>query len=36
MRGVVFDGNKKVPTVGYFEVEENNGKINFTSGSIKN
>lgn len=36
MRGIVTKGNKKAPTVGYFEVSDQNGRVGFSSGSIKN
>ena len=36
MRGIVKDGNKKAPTVGYFEIQNINGETVFTSGSIDN
>ena len=35
MRGIVNDGEKDVPTVGYFEITNKNGKSEFSSGSIK-
>ena len=35
MRGVVKIGNKKAPTLGYFEVSNKNGKSEFSSGSIE-
>ena len=35
MRGVVKIGNKKAPTVGYFEVSYKNRKSEFSSGSIE-
>lgn len=34
MRGIVEYGNKKAPTVGYFEISEQNGTTVFSSGSI--
>ena len=36
MRGIVSSGNKKSPTVGYFEMSNKDGKTNFSSGSLKN
>ena len=36
MRGIIKTGNKKAPTAGYFEVSIQNGKIDFSSGSITN
>lgn len=36
MRGIVKTGNKKAPTAGYFEVSNQNGRLEFSSGSIKN
>jgi inner membrane protein len=36
MRGIVTIGNKKAPTAGYFEVSNNDGKVMFSSGSIRN
>ena len=35
MRGVVKIGDKKAPTVGYFEISNSNGESKFSSGSIK-
>lgn len=35
MRGITKVGNKKAPTAGYFEISNQNGKTNFSSGSIK-
>lgn len=35
MRGIVSIGDKKAPTVGYFEISNSNGKTDFSSGSIK-
>jgi len=34
MRGIVHDGEKYVPTVGYFELFNKSGQTHFTSGSI--
>lgn len=34
MRGIVKEGNKFAPTVGYFEIETVNGKTIFNSGSV--
>ena len=34
MRGIVKIGNKKAPTAGYFEVSNQNGRFEFSSGSI--
>ena len=34
MRGITWDGDKKAPTVGYFEVDNQEGKSTFSSGSI--
>jgi inner membrane protein len=34
MRGIVQAGNKKAPTVGYFEITNKNGKSEFSSGSL--
>ena len=36
MRGIVKVGDKKAPTVGYFEVSNKNGTPEFSSGSVKN
>ncbi len=35
MRGIVNIGDKKAPTVGYFEISNKNGETQFSSGSIK-
>lgn len=35
MRGVISDGNKLVPTAGYFTLQPNQGKTEFGSGTIK-
>ncbi len=35
MRGIVKDGNKKAPTVGYFEVSTRQDKVEFSSGSLE-
>ena len=36
MRGIIKIGNKKAPTAGYFEVSNQNGRVDFSSGSITN
>jgi len=36
MRGIVKNGLKKAPTVGYFEISTKNGKPELSSGSLKN
>jgi inner membrane protein len=35
MRGIIKNGDRKVPTAGYFEVINRNGKSEFSSGSVK-
>jgi len=34
MRGVVKNGDRKAPTIGYFELENVNGQTVFSSGSV--
>ncbi|WP_053002440.1 metal-dependent hydrolase [Kordia jejudonensis] len=35
MRGIVIEGNQKVPTVGYFKIVRQNGTFVFSSGSVQ-
>lgn len=35
MRGIVKSGDHKAPTAGYFEISNNNGKSEFSSGTLK-
>lgn len=36
MRGIVKNGDKKAPTVGFFEITNRNGEIEFSSGTVMN